>query len=340
MSRDRVLLFAALIPLVGCGQTGSSPVAGPANEPTAAQGGETREPPTGRPEEDAAAPSPDAGDAGGPCGCAEYGQPQAVGTLGAGLPETSGLAASRAAPGVLYAHNDSGDVPRVFAVSASGAALGELEIGGASAVDWEDVAVGPCGASSSKTCIWIGDVGDNAKSRTDLALYAVDEPALDGKPFAKKTLASRKYPFRYPDGNHDCETLLVHPATGEILVVTKDGATNAKVYRFPQPLTAGVLVTLQAAGSAAGTAGKSITGGDVSPCGDRVLLRAYFGLLEYAIPPGEAAASVATTLSFVPREVPMAFELQSEAVAYRAGGLGYFTAPEGAGATLSFVGCK
>ena len=54
------------------------------------------------------------------------------------LDEASGLAQSRTNPGVFWVHNDSGDEPRVYAVSRSGALLGSYTLSGATAIDWEE----------------------------------------------------------------------------------------------------------------------------------------------------------------------------------------------------------
>ncbi len=57
----------------------------------------------------------------------------------------SGLAVSRTQPGVLWAHNDSGDAPMLYAIDLKGTAPGEGR--GARTpwrIDWEDIAAGPC----------------------------------------------------------------------------------------------------------------------------------------------------------------------------------------------------
>ena len=56
-------------------------------------------------------------------------------------PELSGLVLSRSQPGVLWAHNDSGDRARVFALRPNGSVLADLDVPGAEAVDWEDIAI-------------------------------------------------------------------------------------------------------------------------------------------------------------------------------------------------------
>ena len=74
------------------------------------------------------------------------------------LVELSGLVAGKKNAGVLFAHNDSGDAPRFFAMDLEGKALGRFELEGATAIDWEDLALGPCGADS---CVYLGDVSTN-----------------------------------------------------------------------------------------------------------------------------------------------------------------------------------
>ncbi|MBI2394103.1 MAG: hypothetical protein HYV09_31315 [Deltaproteobacteria bacterium] len=315
--RASILLLAVL---AGCG--GASEASGdpPPSEDSAIDGGA-----------EASADSADVGAEadGGPCGCTDYTVPVSAGTIvHASIREISGLAASRTSPGVLWTHNDSGDSARLFAIDSAGAFLGELRVSGATAIDWEDLAVGPCGDAS---CIWVGDFGDNATSRTNDALYRIPEPTIEAKPFATRTVAADKIPFEYPDGKWNAEALLVHPTTGEIVIVTKGSSPG--VYRFPTPLVAGAKVTLTRVSTPVGLDGV-VTGGDVSPCGDRALLRTYSSLFEYRI--GDLGAGLATP----PTKVPVGKEAQGEAVAYREGGRGYFTASEGASVPLLATTCR
>src|SRR5690606_11546671 len=106
------------------------------------------------------------------------------------LTEASGLVASRAHPGVLWLHNDSGDGPRLFALTEQGALLGEVTIEGAQAHDWEDIALGS-GPEAGKSYLYIADTGDNGASRDDVQIYRVEEPALDahGKPTSERVKA-------------------------------------------------------------------------------------------------------------------------------------------------------
>jgi hypothetical protein len=72
------------------------------------------------------------------------------------LIESSGVAASRTHAGILWTHNDSGDGPNLYATDLHGTDRGAVRVPGAAAVDWEDIALGPCprrpgGASTSRT---------------------------------------------------------------------------------------------------------------------------------------------------------------------------------------------
>jgi hypothetical protein len=130
------------------------------------------------------------------CGlCAEYGPIDGQGRWRTTvLREVSGLAASAAHPGIFWAHNDSGDSARLFAVRATGEVVGEYAIDGAAAVDWEDIGVGPC-ADGGGSCVVIADVGDNPSTRASVDLYRVREPDVLE---SSGNLQSTRFRVRYP----------------------------------------------------------------------------------------------------------------------------------------------
>jgi hypothetical protein len=255
------------------------------------------------------------------------------------ITELSGLAASRKNPGVLYAHNDSGDTARFFAMTTSGARLGRFNLPGASAVDWEDMAVGPCPAGS---CLFLGDIGDNRTVRTDYGIYRVTEPTLAaGVDVGEQTVAFERFAYQYPAGaKFNAETLLVHPVTGEVFIVTKmTTGVVSTVYRFPQPLNAAATATLEKVAEllVPDTADLPLTGGSFAPCGNALLLRMYNRLVELRLPVGSTDWNALFTVA--PFRVAVAVEQQGEAVAYSADGRAYFTASEGTGQKLSRVDC-
>src|SRR5947209_17594710 len=91
---------------------------------------------------------------------AEYGPPRTLAQVSIpGLTESSGIVASRTYPGVFWTHNDSGDRPRLYAITRDGKLAGRWLVPNAKAYDWEDIAAGP--APGGRTWLYIGDIGDN-----------------------------------------------------------------------------------------------------------------------------------------------------------------------------------
>jgi hypothetical protein len=257
------------------------------------------------------------------------------------LNELSGLVASRASPGVLYANNDSGDAARFFAMDTDAKALGRFELDGASANDWEDMTIGPCPAG---TCVFLGDIGDNRRVRTDYAIYRVKEPAVAvGKPVGTVKVAWERFAFEYPAGEKfNAETLFAHPVTGELYIVIKQSAGDpSMVFKFPMPMDASKSATLIKVAELKVPEPKdqALTGGGLSPDGNALLLRMYNRLVELKLPAGAPFEQIFAAKAV---NVPVSAEQQGEAVAWKADGRGYFTASEEVGVkpTLNRVECQ
>ena len=265
--------------------------------------------------------------------CLVPGVVENLGTAPAGLVEASGMVASRDHAGVLYAHNDSGDTARVFAFDEAGTSLATLNLSGVAPVDWEDIAIGPCAAGS---CIYVGDLGDNGLNRATKTIYRFPELAA---PSGVTTIdGTEAFPFVYPDGMHNAETLLVHPTSGDVYVITKENVgTPSVVFKFPQPLVAGQTATLIELVTLPFPAGAQpdVSGGDIDPCGTSVLLRLGSEVLYLLEPSG----AFDTAFSASPRELPIASESNGEAITWDATGAGYLTVSEGAGARIHRVAC-
>src|SRR4051794_13240359 len=91
------------------------------------------------------------------------------------LVESSGVAVSRAHPNILWTHNDSGDGPFLYATDLHGTDRGAMVVPGANAIDWEDIALGPCPVPfvlqprprvTASSCIYLADTGDNLEQRS------------------------------------------------------------------------------------------------------------------------------------------------------------------------------
>jgi hypothetical protein len=250
------------------------------------------------------------------------------------LTETSGLAVSLQNPGVLWAHNDSGDGPYLYAFTLTGGYLGRVTLQGVTAVDWEDMAAGPCPAGE---CLYVGDIGDNGNSRTDCAVYRVPEPAVDpGAPFGELSLTTwERFPFSYPDGPQDAEALAVHP-DGSVYIFAKYPGGSSAMFVFPEltpddPKTLDYLGDLDTGGALSLT-----TAADIHRNGQRLLVRTYVSAMEWRLADGEPFANILDAPRIF---APFGAELQGEAIAYDPATGGYFHAAEGSLPTLYRVSC-
>lgn len=276
--------------------------------------------------------------------CTDWGAPQTEGPSPAVLPELSGLAASHLHPGLLYGHNDSGDSARFFALTPQGHVNAELHLADTTATDWEDISVGPCPSGS---CVYIGDTGDNKTDRTQYVIHRLAEPATlpaDGSIVTIPATSYESFPFVYPDGPHNAETLLVHPVTGQIFIVIKETGIDATVYEMPLPLQAGQQVTLTLFSALTLSAIEGVvTDGSFHPCGDRLLIRTTgtTGLFELTRAGG---ASMASLFTATPVRVPVPVEPQGESVTYSLDGRSYFTGSETVSGqplpSLSMITCQ
>jgi hypothetical protein len=150
------------------------------------------------------------------------------------ITESSGLACSRAVPGVFWTHNDSGDQARLFAFNLKGEDLGTYPIHGASAQDWEDM----CSYSiAGKHFLLVADTGNNKVQRKIFTLYIAHEPAINTKQAEPQPLSLfAQQDFTYQDGPHNCEAVAVDPARREIVLVSKTRKPTCKAYVLPLPV--------------------------------------------------------------------------------------------------------
>ncbi len=249
-----------------------------------------------------------------------------------GLIETSGVVASRAYPGVLWAHNDSGDTARIFALGMDGGDLGMWQVPNVSARDWEDIAIGP-GATSGSWFLYLADTGDNAHGRDSVQVVRVPEPnPATTRPPGPTTIATDRasvLTLRYPDGAHDAEALLVDPDDGTVVLVTKELVGPAGIYVARPPDGFAGNVELRRAGQVALGLLAPATGASVSPDGRVVALRTYgqVFLMRRA-----ARESIADALRSKSCSVDVDDEGQGEAIALLDDG--YVTTTEGASAPL------
>ena len=245
--------------------------------------------------------------------------------------ESSGLVASRDQPGVIWTHNDSGDDARLYATNRNGRALGTFLVPNAANGDWEDLALGP--GDDGGDALYVADTGDNTRRRDDAAIYRIPEPRLHPVTAATGedavTAPAARFPIVYPDGPRDVEALLVHPETGETLLVTKESIGPAAVYEVPpfaepdRTVRATFLTDLALPGVGPLAAA---TGGAVAPDGGRLVLRTPLVAMEWAVVPGQ---TLADALLGEPRRITLPATLRGEALTYRDDGAALLLTAEG-----------
>jgi hypothetical protein len=233
--------------------------------------------------------------------------------------ESSGIVTSSTDDDVLYTHNDSGDVARLFAIDRHCRTLATILLPGVQARDWEDISRGP------GHTLWLGDIGDNSARRDrGILVHRVAEP----QPAARGTVREQPetYRLRYPDGPHDAEALLVHPRTGQLLVVTK-AFIGGRVYAAPLPLRTDAPNVLR---KVADVPVPEVTAGDISPDGSRVVLRNYTAAYEWDV----TGDDVIGALHGTPARVPLPAAIQGEGISYTRDGRGLVVSSEGQGAPV------
>jgi hypothetical protein len=245
------------------------------------------------------------------------------------ITEASGIAVG---PGVLWTHDDSGDTARFFALDRHCRTRATYDVGNETATDWEDVARG-AGA------LWFGDIGDNSSRRSSVEVVKVPEPRVTPGDHQVRATVLR---FRYADGPHDAEALLVHPRTGQLFVVTKSYGGWAGVYAAPlHPATSATNVLTRVAafhlsptgtpGGPAGPLGQvAVTSGDINASATRVVVRTYTDAYEWRIPDGDVAEAFGTA----PGRTALPADRQGEGIAYDTDGLSWVTSSEGAQAPV------
>lgn len=248
------------------------------------------------------------------------------------LIEVSGIAASARNAGTLWAHNDSGDTARLFAIDESGATRVAYTVTGASATDWEDLALGP-GPVGGESYLYVGDIGDNGRSRSNVVVYRVPEPTVTGSG-TQALDGAAALTLRYPDGSRDAEALFVDPTTGELYIIEKSGSGGAVgIYRAPAGLAAGTVTVLTRVGTLnlPGGITNAVTAADITNDGKAIAVRTYGSVRLWS---RDDDQTVSAALGATECRGPVPAESQGETVTFRPDARAYYTVSEGGRADL------
>ena len=263
-----------------------------------------------------------------------YEKPQVVGKIESGeITESSGIAASKCQENVFWTHNDSGDNAFIFALNQKGKKLGTWKVSGAKNKDWEDIATFQ-DAKNGKCLLYIGDIGNNERLKSEMTIYRVAEPTISDadKDSSKKnpsqTENAEAIKFVYPEMRHDAETLLVHPNSGDIYILSKRLSGASGVYKLAADFSLEKTNTLKkiADFSVPAVPNGFLTGGDISPDGKRVVVCDYFSAYEIVLPKNAKSFDEIWTEKLL--IVELGERNQGEAVAYSADGKSIFATSE------------
>lgn len=252
---------------------------------------------------------------------AKIGPAVALGTITSqSLQEVSGIVDSRANSNAFWVHNDSGDGAIFYSISHQGALLGTFTLAGVGATDWEDAAVGA--NPSGGNFLYFADIGDNDTNRSSISVFRVGEPTTTGT----ATILAAGYTrtrLRYPNGARNAEALIVDPWTSDLFILTKAGTTQlysapASAFGSTEP------VTLTSLGNVA-SAVSTVTAADISPDGRYLLVRSKSvgRLYERGVGQSILQALQGPGIAFT-----LGAESQGEAIAWSAGGDGFYTTSE------------
>lgn len=207
--------------------------------------------------------------------CSNYGQLNFVTKLPRKIDECSGMVYLK--DSTVWMINDSGGADKIYQVNFSGELLKEFEVDNAKNKDWEDLAKDTVGN------VFIGDIGNNSNRRKSLVAYKIPDPEeekgrkIDAKKIKFNYPEQKKYPPKRKNLKYDSEALFYR--NGNLYIITKNRAHpfdgEALIYKVPvqkgeyQAKLVGSFIPCK------DRFGCRITGADISPNGQKIVLLSY-----------------------------------------------------------------
>ncbi|TGD59531.1 SdiA-regulated domain-containing protein [Flavobacterium humi] len=212
------------------------------------------------------------------CSCQQHEQNALVTLFGLPkkLKEISGIAYNPK-QGSYYAIADSGNENVVYELGKSGEVSSEITIEGVKNVDWEDI------ASDGSGNVYIGDFGNNANERKDLAIYKITAENMA----SKKVKTTEKIGFYYPEQTdfppkksklfYDAESFILYQ--NYLYVFTKNRSKNfdgtTLLYRIPNAAGNHKAELLDSFKTGENYNNGAITAAAISPDGKRIVLLSH-----------------------------------------------------------------
>lgn len=151
-----------------------------------------------------------------------------IGVLPASLGENSGLIFYG---DKLITHNDSGNQAALYEIDTLSLAVTRtVSITNAENIDWEDI-------TQDEQYMYIGDIGNNRGTRTDLGVYRISKQAYD----QSESVMAEKLIYSYEDqadftdqGNSDWDAESLFVLDGQLIILTKQwNSLGTVAYSLP-----------------------------------------------------------------------------------------------------------
>jgi hypothetical protein len=235
------------------------------------------------------------------------------------LKETSGLAASITNPQMLWIHNDKGNNAEIYLVDKSLNIQLTVILDGVSNRDWEDITIGP-GPDSTKTYLYVGDIGDNDAIFPFKNIYRFVEPTFQDN--NEMTISNFDIiTFKLEGSVKDTESLFIDAKSKNLYLISKR-EEPVFLYELKYPQLSGDTLT---ASKMFSLAFKEIVGADRFSKNGDMLMKNYTNIYYWE---NKNSEDVLTLLKQNPIEIPYEKEPQGEAIAWATDGAGFYTLSE------------
>lgn len=205
--------------------------------------------------------------------CNDYGQLNYITKLPKTLKENSGIA-KLSADSLIWFINDSGNKRHIYGVDQQGKLKKDIKLKNAKNVDWEDL------TKDDQGNIYIGDFGNNANDRKNLAIYKIPNP---GNATANE-LKAEKIEFYFPEQKkfppkgkkffYDAEAFFYH--NGHFYLFTRNRSSKfdgtSLCYKIPSVKGKHPAKLIGSLKTCDNHTICQITSADISPDGKRVVL--------------------------------------------------------------------
>ena len=236
---------------------------------------------------------------------------QRVGTLPKVVNESSGLArryGPSGDPPTFWTHNDGGGRPTLYGITETGALIDSLPLPGAQNVDWEDL------AQQDSTRLFIADVGNNANTRRNMIVYAVNSQhratehtvgsSTNTRDFVINLSFADQTNFPPKQRNFDCEAVFFKRDSLFLLSKNRSGH-QVRLYGMPATAGSRALAPLDSV-----YIKSMVTGAAISPNGQTLAVLTYGKILFFDLSgSGPVRLNRPTGCLRVPR-------VQTEAIVY------------------------